>query len=139
MKKVLLLALIVFGLSGCMKNLQLLNFKTGDSAEGFWDAGKSELRVYLEDGDVLRGKFVKMSNARFSIGASIGTSFGGRHGAFGAIRPSIGWKGVGNVYALLQSDKSSVAMEVVVDYNKMSGKGHGEARTNDGRVYKVVL
>jgi hypothetical protein len=137
MKKVILLALVVFGLSGCMKDLQLLNFKTGDSAEGFWDSGQGELRVYLEDGDILRGKFVKMSNARFSIGASIGTF--GRRGGFGSIRPSIGWKGVGNVYALLESDKSSVAMEVVVDYNKMSGRGHGEARTNDGRVYKVVL
>ena len=136
MKNVILLALVVFALSGCMKNLQLLNFKTGDSAEGFWDSGKGELRVYLEDGDVLRGKYVKMTNARFSIGASIG-SYG--RGGFGSIRPRIGWKGVGNVYALLQSDKSSVAMEVVVNYNKISGRGHGEARTNDGRVYKVVL
>ena len=132
----LAVALPLLFLSGCVKDMDMVEFKTGDKAEGFWDPGKHELRVYLEDGDVLTGKYVKMNSPRFSIGANVG-GFGSR-GIWG-VHPRVGFKGVGNIYALLESSKSSTAMEVIVDYKMISGSGHGEARTNDGRVYKVVF
>ncbi len=116
--------------------MELVDFRSGASAEGFWDQGKGELRLYLEDGEVLSGKYVKMNNARFTIGAGLG---GSRHFSGVRVYPSVGINGKGNFYALLHSEKSSLVVEVVADYNLWSRKGYGEARSNDGRVYKVVF
>ena len=136
MKRLLFLLPALFLLSACSKNLQLVEFKSGAKAEGFWDSGKRELRIYLEDGEILTGKFIKMSHARFRVTTGVG--FGGRHTRAG-VYPSIGIDGQGNIYALLENPESHLVMEVVADYNWLGGGGHGEARTNDGRIYKIVF
>ena len=64
--------------------------------------------------------------------------FGG-HGARAGVFPSISIDGQGNVYSLLEDPNSHLVMEIVADYNWLWGGGHGEARTNDGRVYKTVF
>ncbi len=136
MKRYLFLIIPFFLLAGCNKDMQLVEFKSGAKAEGFWDSGKREIRVYLEDGEILSGKFTKMSHARFRV--TTGVSFGGRHTRAG-VYPSVSIDGQGNIYALLEDQKSHLVMEVVADYNWLWGHGHGEARTNDGRIYKVIF
>ena len=123
-------------LGGCLKDMRMVEFKTGETAEGFWDSGKGELRVYLEDGRILAGPYAKMSNARFSIAIPVHVYRG--HVGIGTI-PRVGFSRHGNVYALLDDENSSLLMEVVADINAWSGSGHGEARTNDGRVFKCVF
>ena len=123
-------------LGGCLKDMHLVEFKTGDSAKGFWDTNKGEIRVYLEDGNILRGPYSTVSNARFSIGTPVHIYRG--HVGVG-VYPRVGFSGRGNIYALLEDDDSHLVMEIVADVNKWSGSGHGEARTNDGRVYKVIF
>lgn len=131
-----LFAISALFLSGCLKEMQFVEFKSGDSAQGVWDSGKGEVRVYLEDGEVLTGKYTKISNARFTIGAGIGRY--GRRTGYG-VYPSVGVRGTGNFYSLLHSAKTGLVLEIVADYNILSRSGHGEARSNDGRVYKVVF
>ena len=40
-------------------------------------------------------------------------------------------------YAILSSQKSSLMMELLVSYSEWNGHGFGEAKTNDGKIYKV--
>jgi hypothetical protein len=49
--------------------------------------------------------------------------------------------GTGRAYALISSTKpgSKLMMEVIVSYGVLSGHGWGEARTNDGRKYRVTF
>ena len=49
--------------------------------------------------------------------------------------------GTGRAYALIPSTKpgSKLMMEVIVTYGVLSGHGWGEARTNDGRKYRVTF
>jgi len=49
--------------------------------------------------------------------------------------------GTGKAYAMLPSTKpgSKLMMEVIVTYGVLSGHGWGEARTNDGRKYRVTF
>ncbi len=137
MKRFLIFLPALLLLSGCMRDMQLVEFKSGARAEGFWDTGKREIRIYLEDGEILTGKFTKMSHARFRITTGVG--LGGRGGTRVGVFPSVSIDGQGNVYSLLEDPKSHLVMEVVADYNWLWGGGHGEARTNDGRVYKAVF
>lgn len=49
--------------------------------------------------------------------------------------------GTGQAYALISSTKpgSKLMMEVLATYGVLSGHGWGEARTNDGRKYKLTF
>ena len=45
--------------------------------------------------------------------------------------------GVAYAYALLHSNTGKLMMEIIVQYSQWNGHGFGEARTNDGRRFKV--
>ena len=127
--------LISFCLCGCSTTMQLMEFKSGEIAEAFIDANKGEIRVYMPDGEILKGPYSTMTNPRFSIGAGLGGHWGG------GVYPSVSLDPGSKLYALLSSQDaaSSLVMEIIADQSKFSGKGRGEARTNDGRVFKIVF
>ncbi len=115
--------------------MEMVEFKSGEKAEAFVDANKREIRVYLPDGEILKGPYSIATNPRFSVGAGIGGSRGS------VIYPSISLDPGSKIYALLSSEKpaSTLVMEVIADHSKVTGTGRGEARTNDGRVFKIVF
>ena len=127
-------ALLLSG--GCSQTLKLVEFKSGDSFSGTFDQSNHEVRIVLSDGEVLSGKYRATSNARFSLGTSLGRV--GSHGIWG-ISPHVGFRTKKHAYALLDSASSNLLMEVIVDYNALWGGGYGEARTNDGREFKVLF
>ena len=131
----LILPLLLVG-CGTTRQLQLTEFSTGETMEAFLDPATNQIRAYMPDGKVITGKYTTLSNARFTFGGGIGNS-GGRIGI--GVLPSVGLESKANIYAMLTSSDSSLAMEVIADFNKWTGRGKGEARTNDGREYSVIF
>jgi len=124
-----LLALVSVVLIGCAHSLTLTNFATGETLNGEFNAGTRDIYVTLKSGEVLSGKYSAASNASVSFG----TVFAGGGAATGTAITS---GGASQAYAILKSPSSSLMMEVIVTYGT-NNNGFGEARTNDGRVYKV--
>ena len=150
MKKLLLLAGSALLFTGCTmtREATFANFETGEVLTGvFKDSPATDgtCEITMPDGEVLKGKYSGVrEHDTLSFGSAFatatatgpaGTAFGSAS-AFGSSR-SVGGKG--RAYALLTSTKpgSKLMMEVIAVYSVLGGHGWGEARTNDGRAYKV--
>ena len=136
MRRILLICLALPFLWGCVTTMKFVEFSSGDTLSGTFDKGKGEIRVIMPDGDVLSGIYRITTGARFTIGASIGKY--GKHTGIG-ITPRVSLPSKKQVYALIGNTTSNLLMEVILDYNRWTGGGHGEAITNDGREYKVIF
>ncbi len=121
---------------GCVTSMRFVEFSSGDTLSGAFDKGKGEIRVIMPDGETLSGIYRITTRARFTIGATVGKY--GKHTGVG-VSPRVSIPSKKQVYALIGSPTSSLLMEVILDYNRWSGRGHGEAITNDGREYKVIF
>lgn len=136
-------------LAGCVtRTATLVEFSTGQVLKGkFSDSAATggTAEITMPDGEVLSGRYsavrdvdqLSFTSATMSGTATSGSRSGFMSGSgFGATH-TVGGKG--NAYALLTSTKpgSSLVMEFIVTYGVLDGHGFGEARTNDGRVYKV--
>jgi len=133
---------IVLLLSGCVHKMQVIDFKTGTSLDAKFDEVSRQVTVVMQNNEVLTGKYSNISNATFSFGNTYGsaTAYSGANSAtaYGSsISQMFTSGGASNAYALLRSNTSNLLMEMVVQYSDMTGHGYGEARTNDGRKYKV--
>ena len=132
----LLICLALPFLWGCATPMSFVEFSSGDRLSGDFDRGKGEIRVIMPDGETLSGIYRITSKARFSIGASLGKY--GKHTGIG-VSPRVSIPSRKQVYALIGSPTSNLLMEVILDYNRWTGGGHGEAITNDGREFKVIF
>ena len=133
---------IVLLLSGCVHKMQMVDFKTGTTLDAKFDETSRQVTVVMPNKEVLTGQYSAISNARFSIGSAYGsaTAYSGlaTATAYGSSTyQTISSGGAANAYALLRSKTSKLMMEIVVQYSDWTGHGYGEARTNDGRRYKV--
>jgi len=64
--------LMLLGLTACAtRQPSLVEFSSGDRLQSFLDPEHKEMRVYMSDGDILKGKYIKTSNARFRFGAGV--------------------------------------------------------------------
>ena len=125
----------------------------------FIDSGSTggKCEVIMSDGEVLAGQYqgirgtdeISFSNSVGTINANtqysnnknsntINAKTQGRYSETGATR-TIG--GQGKAYAILTSTKpgSTLVMEIIAIYNVVGGGGFGDAKTNDGRVFKVIF
>lgn len=130
---------MILVLGGCTYPVELTNFDTGETLEGGFNTSSREVWVLMPDGTKLTGKYSSVS------GDSVGFSFGsatafGSSGTATATGSSWGMGFSDNYtgYALLKSADSNLMMEVIVKAG-MDNHGWGEARTNDGRTYKVTF
>ena len=139
MQKKLIVSLIFISfLIGCTHHVELTNFQTGEELYGAFNDTTRETWVEI-DGIRLTGKYASVS------GDTVGFSFGsalasGSSGVISATGSSMGW-GMSNAhtgYVLLKNPDSKLMMEVIVNAG-WDNHGWGEARTNDGRTYKVVF
>ena len=129
----LLICLALPFLWGCATPMRFVEFTTADTLSGTFDRGKGEIRVVMPDGEVLSGSYRITSGARFTIG----TRLGGHYGI--GVTPRISIPSKKKIYALIGKPRSNLLMEVILEYNRWSRKGYGEAITNDGREYKVIF
>jgi hypothetical protein len=148
-------------LAGCtvVKHATLLDIETAEKLTAkFTDSDRTggQCEVIMANGEKLVGTYtgirgidvVSFSNATGSIASnatlnsSNGTTITGssstNYSAAGSTR-LVG--GQGKAYALLSSTKSGskLVMEIIAIYSVVGGGGFGDARTNDGRIYRVIF
>jgi len=121
-------------LIGCSSGMTLTNFQTGDVLKGEFNQWDRTVKVIMPNGEVLSGKYSDVNNSSMTFGTAVGVS-GTTTGTLIGTGISVG--GSGNAYALLKSETSKLMVEIVVSNNDLTGHGFGEAKTNDGRVFKV--
>ncbi|MDR1976968.1 MAG: hypothetical protein LBQ18_08275 [Campylobacteraceae bacterium] len=143
MKNVILVIAALFLLSGCVSkhDVALVGFNTDGVLKGVFDEENQTVTVTMSDGEVLKGKYSSFDDEGTVIfDNAIGYSTGGRHygrGTFGGISMGINLNSENKKYALLTSETSSLKMEITIVFRSWSRNGMGEAKTNDGRVYKI--
>jgi hypothetical protein len=144
MKKALILLFLGIFLGGCAAkhDVVLVGFtNTTDVLRGTFDERDDTVTVIMPDGEVLSGGYSSMDSVDpVTVDPYFGWGISsGRYARRG------GWGGVGigfNVgyestkYALLKSATSDLKMEIIMTLRSWSKNGFGEAKTNDGRVYK---
>lgn len=142
MRNLFIVFSLLFFLTGCTHKMILTDFDKGEVLEGHYTEMTKKVEVLMPNGEILKGKYSAISNSSFTFtnSTSTATAYSGTASAFGTGSSfgtgySIG--GAGKAYALLKSETSNLMMELLVDYNAWDGSGFGEARTNDGRRYKV--
>ncbi len=114
-----------------------LEWGTGRQVDAFFNTDTKQVRLYLDDGELIEGPFSYDKNARFTLGA--GREFGGG-GIAGGVVPDLGLNAKTRIYALLNSkQRTNLLVEIVTEYDKIEGTGQGEVRTTDGRSFKLVF
>jgi hypothetical protein len=134
-----LTCLMVLFIAGCAYNVELISFDTGETLHGGFNVATREVWVNMADGTRLSGKYVELRNDSITFGITTGTAFAGTtFGSFSSFGTgySLGSTSIG--YAILRNPNTKLMMEVLVRAN-LDNTGMGEARTNDGRTYKVIF
>jgi hypothetical protein len=143
MKHILLFAALLFLLAGCTlkHDIALVGFNTDGILQGIFDENDQVVTVTMEDGEILKGKYSSFDDdGAVTFGNTIGYSSGGRYrnsGSFGGIGMGINFSSESRKYALLTSETSPLKMEIVIMLRSWTKNGMGEAKTNDGRIYKI--
>ena len=119
---------------GCAHKITFTNFQSGEILNGEYNTVDKSIKVAMPNGEILIGKYSAVSGSSMIIGNSFATSGGATATGFGT---GLAVGGNARAYAILSSQISSLMMEVLVSYSEWTGNGFGEAKTNDGRIYKV--
>ena len=123
--------IICFIFAGCTHRLNLTELDTGKTLKGVYDTTYKTITVTMPDGEVLEGKYHPASKNQYP---GVHTPENAPKTGFGSGVP----KGIkADDYALLQSEKTKLLMEVFLYFDSFSEKGYGFARTNDGRRFKI--
>jgi len=120
-----------FLFAGCTHRLKITELDTGKTLQGVYDVTHKTITVTMPDGEVLEGKYRPAGKNPYP---GVRTPENAPKTGFGSGVPS-GIKA--DDYAVLQSDKTELMMEVFLYFDSFSEKGYGFARTNDGRRYKI--
>lgn len=113
--------------------------------------GKCE--VQMPDGELLKGRYTgirgtdeisysnSVGNIEIATEDSVNSFNSNTNGTFSVAGSTRTVGGQGKAYAILTSTKpgSTLVMEIIAIYNVIGGGGFGDAKTNDGRVYKVIF
>jgi hypothetical protein len=111
----------------------LTSLERGETLTGSFGPGRA-VKITMPDGEILEGTYSVASNATFSTGTAVARS-GNSITTISSHVANSG--GASEAYALVKSQKSRLMMEIIVTYSPTNTQGFGEARTDDGRVYKV--
>lgn len=139
--KVSLLLSLLFILSGCVRvhNIQMVDFNSNETLMGVFDERDNSVFVTMPDGEVLSGGYSSISNdGAVSFSNSFGFSSGRYYnGGFGGVGVGFNLNAESTKYALVTSKTSELKMEILMSIRSWTKDGFGEAKTNDGRVYKI--
>lgn len=140
--KIFFLTLSLFLFTGCgPKHLDIVDFEKGITLQGEYDDMEKIATVTLPSGEVLSGKLSTLKQGSNSYSYDHGTS-----------KDSKGTKNKSNNYGytsttsttteafgILRSNRGNLIMEMKLNYENLSGSGFGEAKTNDGKIYKIQI
>ena len=138
----LFMIMSIFLFTGCTYKMDIIDFDKGTVLDAEYTKMNREVKVVMPNGEILKGKYSALTNASFSFATTSAVSnvYSGSQVATGIGNGSsygMTAGGISQAYALLKSEPSNLMMELIVSYSEWSGHGFGEARTNDGRRYKV--
>lgn len=150
----IVVSIIIF--NGCVMQATLVDVTNGQKLKAKFtdsDATGGKCEVQMPDGEILQGRYqgirgideVSFSSAVGNIKSN--TEYNGdginsdTNSAFSVAGSTRTVGGQGKAYAILTSTKpgSTLVMEIIAIYNVVGGGGFGDAKTNDGRVYKVIF
>ena len=137
MKKALMFVAVILLLGGCVSkhDISLVGFNSEEILRGVFDESNSTVTVVMPNGEVLIGGYSSLDGDEpVNISNTFGYSSGGAFGGVG-LGLNFGYESV--KYALLTSQASTLKMEIFLTIRSWSKNGFGEAKTNDGRVYKI--
>ncbi|MDR3346705.1 MAG: hypothetical protein LBS73_05985 [Campylobacteraceae bacterium] len=143
MKNILILVAVLLLLGGCVSkhDVTLVGFNTEGVLKGVFDESKDTVTVVMPDGEVLSGGYSSLEREEpVSFSNTFGYSSGsryGRGGSFGGVGIGLNFGYESTKYALLTSETSTLKMEILMTIKSWSKNGFGEAKTNDGREYKI--
>ncbi|MDR1460107.1 MAG: hypothetical protein LBI78_00475 [Campylobacteraceae bacterium] len=143
MKKIFFLFAIVLFLGGCASkhDVILVGFNSEEILKSVFDEKTETVIVTMPDGEILSGSYSSLdSEEPVYFSNTLGYSSGSRYhrgGTFGGIGIGLNFGYESTKYALLTSQTSSLKMEILATIRSWSKNGFGEAKTNDGRVYKI--
>jgi hypothetical protein len=128
MRKFFVFLLIIIAATGCSR-IEFRNVKSDLVILAKFNDATKEISVTLPEGDVLKGMIYHSPNAEFSLASDVSK------GEDSFSLP----EGDQKAYAFLTSESSFLMMELIVtDIDSIwTIPGFGEARTTDGRTYKV--
>ncbi len=129
LKKYLGSVLLIFCLAACAHQLKLVDMESAQVIYGTYNKADRSVIITLPTGEVLTGQYSALSNASVSVGSLF-------YGSKVATGYSVSEGGTSKAYAILTGDRGTI-MEIMVDYSAWNHQGYGEARTKDGKVYKV--
>lgn len=136
---IILITVTFLILTGCAMNATLVDVSNGVKLRAkFTDSNDTggKCQVEMPDGEILVGRYQGIRGVdQISFSNSIS---GGTYSSAGSTR-TVG--GQGKAYAILTSTKpgSTLVMEIIAVYNVLGGGGFGDAKTNNGKVYKVIF
>ena len=153
---IILITATIFILTGCVMQATLVDMTNGEKIRAkFTDSnatgGKCE--VQMPDGELLKGRYTgirgtdeisysnSVGNIEIATEDSVNSFNSNTNGTFSVAGSTRTVGGQGKAYAILTSTKpgSTLVMEIIAIYNVIGGGGFGDAKTNDGRVYKVIF
>ncbi|MDR3177775.1 MAG: hypothetical protein LBT96_02205 [Campylobacteraceae bacterium] len=141
MKKGIFFLIIFLFFSGCASkhDVMLIGFNSEEILKSVFDEKTESVSVTMPNGEILSGKYSSLdSEEAVSFSNTFGYSSGYRRsGSFGGIGIGLNFGYESTKYALLTSQTSPLKMEILVTVRSWSKNGFGEAKTNDGRVYKI--
>lgn len=140
--KRLLVVLVALLFAGCVHDITMIEFSTGQPLKAEYNKLNRTVTVVMPDGEVLTGNYSAVPNASAVFGSSFGSATAVKGASVASASGSsfgygIAAGGVATAYALLTSQNSNLVMEMMLEYSMWNNHGFGEARTNDGRTYKV--
>jgi hypothetical protein len=137
--KTLIALLFFISLTDCTYNVKVINFESSQTLHGGFNTFNRAVWVTMEDGTKLSKKYVEIRDDKLTFGNTFGSVFTGTtFGSFSTFGSSYSLSSTSIGYAILSNPNTKLMMEVLVKAN-FDNTGYGEARTNDGRLYKVIF
>ena len=166
MKKTILLLLPIFLLQSCFslkpvtKKAMLVNTENGERISATFKDNSSgtggTCEAVMPNGEILTGMYAGVRGTdMISSGSTNGiintttdytnngqnvlnAETGGSYSATGSTR-TVGGQGKASAILYSTTPNSKLVLELTVIYNVVGGGGYGDAKTNDGRTYKVII
>ncbi len=165
MKKIILLLLTLglfqscFSFKSVTKKAMLVNTENGERISATFQDNSGTggtCTAIMPNGEILTGMYAGVRGTDvISFGSTNGTintttdytnngqnvlnaETGGNYSATGSTR-TVGGQGKARAILYSTTPNSKLVLELIIIYNVVSGGGYGDAKTNDGRTYKVII
>lgn len=140
--KISFLTMFLFLLVGCAPmQLDIVDFNSGASLQGQYDDIENVATVMMPSGEVLSGKLSTLRQGSDSYSNDFGTSkdSSGKKAKTNNFGHTSTTSRTTEAFGILRSNRSNLIMEMKLNYENLSGNGFGEAKTNDGKTYKIQI